>query len=137
MAFSFEEYKIGTDIEEFVTNAMIEIASKSRKEAKHIFCQFHEGMGLLIESCGYNALHPYKDGVFVGRIGRTSVEIILGGILKCLENISTKSDPRAFIREKIIEFWGSDDSKKFSAAGIAGTDRVQYTIPLGISIFSE
>lgn len=137
IAFSFQQYAIGTDIEEFVTNAMVDIASKSTEEVECIFSQLQEGMQLLIEACGYNALRPYKDGVFAGRIGRTSIEIILVGILKCLENIRAKPDPRAFVREKIVQFWGSDDSKRFSAAGIAGTDRVQYTIPLGVSIFSK
>ncbi|WP_081688885.1 DUF262 domain-containing protein [Inquilinus limosus] len=137
IAFSFQDYKIGTDIEEFVTTAMIEIASKKENDIAGMFSVLHEGMNLLIQSCGYNALRPYKDGEFIGRIGRTSIEIILVGILKCLPNIRSKTNPETFVREKIIEFWRSEDSKKFSAAGIAGTDRVQYTIPLGISIFSE
>jgi len=137
IAFSFQDYKIGTDIEEFVTTAMIEIASKNENEIAGMFSVLHEGMNLLIQSCGFGALRPYKDGEFIGRIGRTSIEIILIGILKCLSNIKAKGNPEDFVREKIIQFWGSEDSKKFSAAGIAGTDRVQYTIPLGISIFSQ
>jgi len=137
IAFAFHEYKIGTDIEEFVTTAMIDIASQSQQAVERIFSLLGEGINLLVESCGYNALRPYKDGVFIGRIGRTSTEIILVGILRCLPNIKSKPDPQAFVREVIIEFWGSQDAKKFSAAGIAGTDRVQFTIPHGISIFSK
>ena len=135
IAFSFKDYRIGTDIEEFVTHAMIEIAGESDGQLESMILRLYEGMKLLVDSCGYNALRPYKDGEFVGRIGRTSIEIILVGILKCLSNIKGKPDPGAFVREKIITFWGSDESKRFSAAGIAGTDRVQYTIPLGIKIF--
>jgi hypothetical protein len=136
IAFSFQNYIIGTDIEEFVTNAMVDISSKQNDEIGRMFLTLREGINFLVESCGYNALRPYKNGEFVGRIGRTSIEIILVGILKCLANIKAKPDPLKFIRERIVQFWGSEDSKKFSAAGIAGTDRVQYTIPLGISIFS-
>lgn len=108
ITFSFQDYKIGTDIEEFVTNAMIEIASKPQNEVAYIFSSLHEGIALLIQACGYNALRPYKDGIFVGRIGRTSIEIILVGMLKCLENVKAKSDPEAFVRAKIIQFWSSE-----------------------------
>jgi hypothetical protein len=136
IAFSFEEYKLGTDIEEFVTNAMVDIASSAPGRVDAIFSAFEEGIKLLVEACGYNALRPYKDGNFEGRIGRTSIEIVLVGILRCINNIKSKSDPKAFIQQKIIEFWSSEDAKKFSAAGIAGTDRVQYTIPRGTELFS-
>lgn len=137
LSFAFLEYKIGVDIEEFVTNSMIEIASSGEDEIDKIFEAFDEGLSLLIAACGDNALRPYRNGQFVGRIGRTSMEIILVGLLKCLENIKNKSNPAEFVRNQVISFWGSDDSKKFSAAGIAGTDRVQFTIPLGISLFSQ
>lgn len=137
IAFSFVDYKSGTDIEEFVTNAMISIAAKQADEVNKVFDTLADGIGVLVEACGLNALRPYKDGSFVGRIGRTSIEIILVGMLKCLDNIKSKDDPYKFVRDQIIMFWQSDDAKKFSAAGIAGTDRVQYTIPLGISIFSK
>lgn len=136
IAFSFIDYKIGTDIEEFVTNAMVDIASKSQGDIDQIFDRIQDGMKILIDSCGYNALRPYRDGEFSGRIGRTSIEIILVGILRCLDNIKSKPDPSSFVKSQIIEFWQSDESKKFSAAGIAGTDRVQFTIPRGIALFS-
>lgn len=137
MAFAFRNYTVGVDIEEFVTNAMVEIASSEKAEIVQIFDALNEGLDLLISACGYNALRPYRDGQFVGRIGRTSMEIILVGLLKCLNNVKSKPDPAAFVRDQVISFWGSDNSKKFSAAGIAGTDRVQFTVPLGISLFSQ
>ena len=137
IAFSFREYRLGTDIEEFVTNAMVEIAQNADKESDAIFGKLQDGLNILVNSCGYNALRPFKDDVFVGRIGRTAIEIILVGILKCLPNIVSKDDPLEFVRTQIVTFWQSEDSKKFSAAGIAGTDRVQFTIPLGIAIFSQ
>jgi hypothetical protein len=137
IAFSFRDYKLGTDIEEFVTNTLVDIAYNAPTESRHIFSQLSDALKIIISSCGYNALRPYRNGVFAGRIGRTSIEIILVGILKCLPNVKGKGDPAAFVRSQIINFWQSDDSKKFSAAGIAGTDRVQFTIPLGVSIFSR
>jgi uncharacterized protein with ParB-like and HNH nuclease domain len=137
IAFSFVEYNLGSDIEEFVTNAMVDIASRPQEQREIIISTLNEGITMLVDACGYNALRPYRDGVFAGRIGRTSIEIILVGILKCLDNIKSKDNTNEFIRTKIQEFWGSEDSRKYSAAGIAGTDRVQYTIPLGISIFSQ
>ena len=136
IAFSFVNYTLGTDIEEFVTTAMIDIASRSETEVQEILDVMASGIQLLLDACGPNALRPYRDGIFVGRIGRTSIEIILVGILKCLPNILSKPDPQAFIRDQIIAFWASADANKFSAAGIAGTDRVQYTVPLGVSLFS-
>lgn len=137
ISFSFRDYDVGVDIEEFVTNAMIEIASSTQEDISDIFDSLNEGMDILISACGYNALRPYRDGKFTGRIGRTSMEIILVGLLKCLDNVKSKPDPAEFVRERVISFWGSENSKKFSAAGIAGTDRVQFTVPLGISLFSQ
>lgn len=137
ISFSFKDYHIGVDIEEFVTNSMVEIASWDKNEIDKMFNSLNEGMDLLIESCGYNALRPYRDGEFRGRIGRTSMEIILVGLLKCLDTVKRKPDPKYFVHEQVIGFWASDNSKKFSAAGIAGTDRVQFTVPLGIALFSK
>lgn len=137
IAFSFQDYTVGTDIEEFVTNAMIDIASRPSAEIDSIFSSLQDGIDLLISSCGYDALRPYRDGAFVGRIGRTSIEIILVGILKCLQHIKKKPNASDFVRATIIRFWASEESKKYSAAGISGTDRVQYTVPLGVSLFSS
>jgi len=136
LAFSFTDYTIGTDIEEFVTNALVELASRPADSADSMFARLKDGVDLLVQACGINALRPYRDGEFVGRIGRTSVEIILVGLLKCFDNVRSKADPAAFVRQQVITFWQSDDSKKFSAAGIAGTDRVQFTVPHGITLFS-
>ncbi len=137
IAFSFRDYNIGIDIEEFVTNAMIDIASSQPSEIDSMFHRLDEGIGMLVEACGYNALRPYRKGEFSGRIGRTSMEIILVGLLKCMENVKGKANPVDFVREQVISFWNSEDSTKFTAAGIAGTYRVQFTIPLGISLFSK
>jgi hypothetical protein len=137
IAFAFEDYILGNDIEEFVTNAMVDIASSDTARIDEIFATLNEGLELLVSSCGAGALRPYKEGHFTGRIGRTSIEIILVGILKCIENVKSKDDPEEFVRNNIIDFWQSDDANKYSAAGIAGTDRVQYTVPLGIKIFSK
>jgi uncharacterized protein with ParB-like and HNH nuclease domain len=90
MAFAFRDYNVGTDIEEFVTNAMVDIASSEKAEIVEIFESLNEGLELLISACGHNALRPYRDGQFVGRIGRTSMEIILVGLLKCLDNVKSK-----------------------------------------------
>ncbi|RYX80503.1 DUF262 domain-containing protein [bacterium] len=136
ISFSFVDYKIGTDIEEFVTNAMVDIASREQAEIDTLFDKLQEGIKMLVDSCGYNALRPYREGEFVGRIGRTSIEIILVGMLRSLDNVKSKQDPLLFVKNQIVSFWQSDESKKFSAAGIAGTDRVQFTIPRGIALFS-
>ena len=137
IAFSFHEYRLGTDIEEYVTHSMVELASAGKAKRDEIFATLKEGIDLLISSCGHNALRPFRDGRFVGKIGRTSIEIILVGLLRNLETIKHKSNPPEFIRDRIISFWASNDAKKYSAAGIAGTDRVQYTVPLGVKLFSD
>ncbi|MCK8456135.1 DUF262 domain-containing protein [Sphingomonas faeni] len=137
IAFSFKDYRIGVDIEEYVTQSMVELANEGKERRDEVFATLRDGIDLLVASCGYNALRPYRDGEFIGRIGRTSIEIILVGMLKNLTAIKQKANPKDFIRERITAFWASDDAKKFSAAGIAGTDRVQYTVPLGIKLFSD
>jgi hypothetical protein len=136
ISFSFQDYRLGSDIEEFVTRAMVEIASMPKSQTDKLFKELKDGIDLLVKACGYDALRPYKSGKFSGRIGRTSIEIILVGVLKCFRHINSKPDPAKFIRGQIIKFWNSGEAKKYSAAGIAGTDRVQYTIPLGVKIFS-
>ncbi|GAA5266026.1 hypothetical protein ACOSOMT5_P2453 [Acidiphilium sp. MT5] len=135
MSFAFRDYKLGTDIEEFVTNAMVDIAS-CVDEFDGYFNKMSTAIDLLTEACGPNALRPYRDGEFSGRIGRTSIEIILVGVIRCLDNILSKTHPQTFIKEQVMAFWASAESKKYSVAGVAGTDRVQYTIPRGTEIFS-
>ena len=137
LAFSFKDYRLGTDIEEFVTQAMIELASGGVEEADKAFSSLNEGIDILVEACGYNALRPYRNGVFVGRIGRTNIEIVLVGLLKNLNHIKRQPNPVTYVFERIISFWSSEDISKFSAAGMAGTDRVQYSIPLGVNLFSD
>lgn len=134
-AFTFREYTDGTDIEEYVTNAMISIA-ENPKDSKNCFDVATKAITLLIEACGVNALRPYNDGQFVGRIGRTSQEIILSGVMYNIDEILKAKDPASFVRARIIAFWESQDSKRFSAAGISGTDRVRFTIPYGRKLFA-
>lgn len=135
IAFGYRDYTLGSDIEEFVTNAMIDIASDTENHDLY-FDKLKAAMSVLVEACGAGALRPYKDGKFSGRIGRTSIEIILVGATRCIANIMSKPEPEKFVREKIEEFWSTDEAKKFSAAGVTGTDRVQYTIPRGQLLFS-
>ncbi|MBL3553182.1 GmrSD restriction endonuclease domain-containing protein [Rhodovulum sulfidophilum] len=136
MAFAFRDYSVGSDIEEFVTNAMVNIASNP-SEFDEIFEKLDDALNLLTNACGQGALRPFRNGDFAGRIGRTSIEIILVGVIRCLHNIRSKQDPEGFVKGQIIAFWESEESKKYTAAGVAGTDRVQYTIPRGVEIFSK
>jgi hypothetical protein len=137
IAFSFVDYSIGTDIEEFVTNAMVSVASMEAAETDKIFRSLEQAIDLLIAAEGFDALRPFRNGKFRGKIGRTSIEVILVGILRQLTHVMSKPHPASFVRGQIIKFWQSGDFTKFSAAGISGTDRVQYTIPLGVALFSE
>lgn len=77
VAFGFRPYESGVDIEDFVNNAIVDIASQENED-------FHTEMKLKIEetfqfirtAVGVNGLRPYSNGVFQGRIGRTSIEIV-------------------------------------------------------------
>ena len=59
IAFAFRNYILGSDIEEFVTSSMVDIASND-VAGDDIFKTLQWGISILIESCGSNALRPYK-----------------------------------------------------------------------------
>jgi hypothetical protein len=135
-SFTFMDYTPGTDIEDYVSNAMICIASDDSVHDSY-FDKVEKSIQLIVDACGYNGLRPFKEGKFLGKIGRTSQEIILAGLVYNIESVLRSADPSAFVREKIENFWASPESRKFTVAGISGTDRVRFTIPFGRDLFKQ
>lgn len=131
IAFGFHEYEQGTDIEDYVNRAMIDISLERQGEHDEICNRVSSTFHLIRSSLGNDGLRPYSDGTFHGRIGRTSVEIIFLGVLHNYEAIVALPGAQGFLDERAKAFWGTEDAGKFSAAGVSGTDRVARTIPFG------
>ncbi len=82
-------------------------------------------------------LRRHKDDKFQGKVGQAAFEVILLGVAKNLDFISRKKDPGTYIISRAKALWKRADVMNFTRAGLRGTDRIQKTIPFGMSWFSK
>ena len=135
IAFGFHVYEQGTDIEDYVNRAVIDISLERQGDHDDICDRVSSTFSLIRQSLGDNGLRPFSDGSFHGRIGRTSIEIVFLGVLFNFDKINALQNVSEFLTERTQAFWGTEEASTFSAAGVSGTDRVARTIPFGRTWF--
>jgi hypothetical protein len=122
------------DIEEFIDQGLIGLAiANQTREAEECFTST---FGLLYSIFGDDALRRISNGAPSGRVGLAAFECIAIGIARNIKSITGKSNPKAFVQERVEEFWKSPDFDLFFTAGTRGTTRIQRTIPYGQNWFA-
>ena len=135
LVYRYVRYDGKKDVEEYITDGMIEIAEKQilTTEAEQ---NFRDTFGLLEGALGEDALKHYSDGEFKGRVGLTALEVVAAGISFNLPAITKRKRPEKFVSDRVKAVWDVDDVKSFSRAGLTGTQRIQKSIPFGHSWFA-
>lgn len=137
LVFTFVEYDKSWDIEEYLNNGLVDLASEPASEVDKMLDRFEKTIELMSNIGEPDILRRHKDDKFQGKVGQAAFEVILLGVAKNLDFISRKKDPGTYIISRAKALWKRADVMNFTRAGLRGTDRIQKTIPFGMSWFSK
>lgn len=137
LVFNYVEYDKSWDVEEYLDNGIIEIATSSKDEFDDMVDVFKRTLILLFNTGEENILRRYKDGRFQGRVGQAAFETIFVGVAQNIDGIEIKKNPTSYLLRRIKSMWTSSDVNDFTKAGQRGTDRIQKTIDFGNDWFSK
>jgi hypothetical protein len=135
LVYTYIPYNGVLDVEEYIDQGIIELAGQN--ETSSSGACFTDVFRILNALSGDNALRRIIGGSPSGRVGLVAFECIAIGIAKNIVTIRSKTDPNAYVGEKIREFWSSSDSAPFFTLGTRGTTRIQRTILFGESWFAK
>jgi hypothetical protein len=134
LVYTYVSYDNGLDVEEFIDDGMVKLAE--RGETTWPGNAFKLTFDILEGAYGANALRRFESGQPTGRVGLVAFECIAVGIAKNISNVRKKPDPIAYVRQRILQLWGSPEVEGFFAAGLRGTIRIQRTVPFGGTWFA-
>lgn len=131
LVHTYRDYDNVSDVEEFFDEKIIDILKKEsidEFERKFLFV-----VNTLHDLSGTKALFP-EAGANQGRGIRFSLralEAVFVGIMRNADEIQALPDPRAFVSNRVLDFWKQPEIDGMSASGLRGTQRLQKTIPFG------
>lgn len=129
--FSYVEYDKNLDIEEYLDTGIIDVVNDIFPNKDFVEDNFKQTFDMLYGVFGEKALKRHDGNEFRGRVGQAAFEVIALGISHNLEKIKGKRNYKSFLEKRIKDFWETEESSSFSAAGLRGTQRIQKTIPFG------
>lgn len=128
-------YDNRTDVEEFINRSIVNLADEALPAATA--SGFSDTFRLLNEAHGGDALRRFTDGVPRGKVSLAAFEVVAVGVGSNIQQILQRNDPAAYVRQRIVELWNSDQSEQFFSAGMRGTTRIQKTVAAGHAWFAD
>ena len=135
LVHTFSEYDNKTDVEQFIDEQVVLLADNLDPSA--ITNTLSPTVKLLEEALQEDALRPYRDGGFKGKLTLVGVEGIAAGLARNIEGVSQKDDPVAYVTSKAKSFWSQPQTDGITAPGMRGTTRIQRSVPFGAEWFSD
>lgn len=137
LVFMFVEYDKRWDIEEYLNNGVIEIAGEDEETLDILIEAFEETLDLVYSTGERNVLKRFSGGSFGGKVGQAGFEAIFLGVAQNRTAILTRNDPASFILQKAKKLWAQAEVADFTKGGVAGTTRIQKTLPFGSEWFKR
>lgn len=134
LVHTFVPYDGKLDVEEFVDEGIVSLASMN--EVANAGAVFRGTFELLNRAYGENALRRFQNGTFSGRVGLAAFEGIAVGIGRNFASIQSKPSPVDFVKQRIQEFWATEEIQSFFVQGMRGTVRIQRTVKFGTDWFA-
>ncbi|WP_409027908.1 DUF262 domain-containing protein [Janthinobacterium sp. SUN098] len=130
---SVEEAKAIPDLETYLNDKILEMASNPNLDRKEIADKFRKTFDLLFnifDEGSFRRLNIAK-GAHVGPFLLAAFEVIAMGVAKNLDNVVAKGD--VWLEERIKQLWEKELIVK--SIGLSSSRRLGQTIPLGRSHF--
>ena len=125
------DLKAREDLNEFLDRSIMEIIEDVPiPDVRRIFGRT---VSLVFQAKGESALMPMNARRKVFTL--QGLEIILVGVARNVDTIDALADPHAFVRDKINDFWNSEEARVYTSSGMKAYDRLAKTIPYGTSWF--
>ncbi|MDX0870366.1 DUF262 domain-containing protein [Sinorhizobium medicae] len=123
------------DVEEYIDEGIVSLARAGDGDGARDL--INRTFTLLNQAAGRNALRRFENGNHSGKVGLVGLEGIAVGVARNLDAILAlgADDAKAFVKEKLEQFWTQPQSDSFTSPGLRGTIRIQRTVPFGADWF--
>ena len=135
--FMYVEYDKAWDVEEYLNNGLIEIATAPSEASDAVLDDFVDTLEVLDKVGEPDILKRYKDARFQGRVGQAAFETIFLGVSHNIKRLKKLPNAGVYISDRAKKMWQREDVTNFTRAGLRGTDRIQKTIQFGGEWFSK
>jgi hypothetical protein len=127
---------IGSDVNEFLTEEMLEMAENTDFNYEEEEDAFTTTFEILASATGENSFKKYEfeNERFLGGFLVPAFETIASGVGYNYKSLSSKS--ASVVRKKIIELWENSTYLKYGRGGVTASSRVSNLVPLGREVFS-
>jgi hypothetical protein len=129
---TYVEYQNKDDLNEFLDRAIFE--ASSHVSVQEIERTVSRTLDLVYGACGKDAL--VSPTAYRSVFTLQGLESVLVGVARNLQSIEKKSDPVAFVRARIQEFWNESSGRITTTAGMRASSRITKSVPLGETFFS-
>jgi hypothetical protein len=135
MAFRRVKYTKGTDVHEYLDQAVIQLASEQDFPASKEAQVFRETFELLNAALGKHAFRRWDGERFGGKFLISVFEVIAAGTSHNLAKLKklTVQQRKAHLTKRAKDLWSHPTFRDHSGAGVRGSDRIGHLLPLGKS----
>lgn len=125
-------YTNGQDVHDYLDEAALDLVRRKSLNRTVEEEQFGETFELIYEALGDGAFRRWDGNRFVGKFLLSVFEVIAVGVSKNLARISKMAAPKrkAWLLERAKTLWVDTTFKKYSGAGVRGSDRLGNLLPL-------
>ena len=139
--FAFLEvpYQKGLDVHEYLDNAAISMAMDDNLDQdaqEQVFCSTFD---LVHSALGEQSFRRWDGSKFSGKFLQSVYEVVATGVAKNLERFRFLEDDKAsrVIEQRSKELWSNEVFKRYSGAGVRGTDRLANLLPMAEEFMAQ
>lgn len=130
-------YQQGLDVHEYLNEAMLELATQDSLDYKEESRIFESTFALLNEAMGEKVFRRWDGHKFMGQFLLSAYEVIAYGVSRHIDSILQMDDHARldFIRNRVLNVWQDSTFRHNSGAGVRGTTRLTYLVPIAPTYF--
>jgi len=137
LAFRNVPYRSGLDVHEYLSSALVSMASDAAFDRTGEQAVFERTFGLLDAIMGPDSFKRWDGNAFGGKFLMSVFEVVALGVSRNLIAIEAMNlaDRQTFVRDKCQGLWAYPQFLQYSGAGVRGTTRLANLLPLALDYF--
>lgn len=137
LAFRNVPYKSGLDVHEYLSSALVFMASSVAFDRAGEQAVFERTFELLDSSMGPNSFKRWDGNIFAGKFLMSVFEVVALGVSRNLSAIEamTLADQQTYLQNKCQGLSAHPRFQQYSGAGVRGTTRLANLLPLAPDYF--
>lgn len=131
-AFLKVPYKRGLDVNEYLDEAAVSMARDDNLNQENESRIFRSTFDLIQKASGGPAFRRWNGSKFTGGFLQSVFEVVAKGVAMNLDRFNDMGDEKAseVIKQRSKSLWEDSMFKRYSGAGVRGTDRLANLLPM-------